>query len=703
MSYFVFPLALFLSASLLFVIQPMVAKVLLPVYGGTPAVWTVCMLFFQAVLLISYAYALGLSRLRGRHFWKILHLLIALLSLFFFPLTLESKALALPPEFEILLTLVSQIGLPLLIIGASAPLLQYAYSLTAQKDASDPYYLYVASNAGSLLALLSYPWVIERYTAIPEQFQGWTVGYLLYFVLLIYVLFGIKFKSQPIIVSSSHKTTWRQLGLWTGLSFIPCSLMLGVTFFITTDIAATPLLWVIPLALYLLSFIITFARKPWIAHVWVQRNILFFLIFPILSFILGISSIQVIFLVVFHLLGFFMIALLCHGELINTRPHASKLTVFYLCLALGGVVAGVFNSLVAPLIFSYPYEYPLVILLGLLCIPVKKIKPVWITPLAVLILLLIQHYLPNLGWLAGIKKYSILEFIALALIVIIPRSRWSLFVSVFILFLFIFTPWFKPENVLTQQRNFYGIKRVLSGGGVHSLISQSTLHGFQIMSGQRSDGSVAYYAAVFPVIKAMQAEKNQLHAMILGLGTGIMACQFRNHDVVDMVEIDKQVIDIAENPEFFTYLKDCNSNDRIIAADGRLAVSQAANGTYDAIVVDVFNSDSIPIHLLTQEAFDLYAKKIKSDGAILINISNRHLNLLPVVTAAGRRNEFIVLHKFHQGRSELGEISAEWALLTMNEKLAQVIMTKDIWQFVTDDNEVVWQDNYSNIIPLLKY
>ncbi|GGI91451.1 fused MFS/spermidine synthase [Legionella impletisoli] len=698
-----FPIALFLSASLLFVIQPIAAKVLLPVYGGSPAVWTVCMLFFQGLLLISYAYAWGLSRLKGLHSWKIIHGIIGGLSLFYLPIKIIPGLESSIPELQILQTLVRELGLPLLIIGASAPLLQYAYSLTEGKRAADPYYLYVASNFGSLLALLSYPWLIERYFNIPKQFNGWTFFYLGYFGLLLLLLFGIRYKNPPSIIKTTSSATWRQKFTWVALSFIPCSLMLGVTFFITTDLAATPLLWIIPLALYLLSFIITFARRPIISHSWVSRNVLFVLIFPILGFIGGSALLPVILLMAFHLAGFFMLALLCHGELFHRRPQASLLTTFYFCLALGGVLAGLFNALLAPILFSYPYEYPLVMLLGVFWLPIKHEKPEWITPTLVFILVSIHVLLPMEGWLAWLKRYDVFELIALSILVIWPRSTRALFISLLILFFFIFMPWFKSHEILVQKRNFYGIKQVSAHQGIHSLISQNTVHGFQVMGKDELNGSVAYYGAVLPVMRAIQSQQPTIRAMVLGLGSGIMACQLRKEDELVMVEIDQQVIEIAKNPALFTYLTQCKPKAKIIQADGRLAAEQARDGYFDVIAIDVFNSDAIPIHLLTQEALDTYVKKIKPGGVILFNISNRHLNLLPVLTAAGRTKDLIVLHKFQPALNRLGQLSSEWVMLTMNEAIAFQLMNKEGWRFVTDDNMVHWTDDYSNIIPLLKY
>jgi len=698
MQRYVFPLGLFLSASLLFAIQPMVAKILLPVYGGAPAVWTVCLLFFQSILLIAYGYVWLLSRMKGTRSWRAIHLLVCVFSLCALPLTFVPMAGPGSPELNILTSLLLSLGLPLLVIGSSAPLLQYAFSQTGGNKASDPYFLYTASNVGSLLALLSYPWLLERFWGVSQLLYAWNVIYILYLVALFWVLFAVKYKPITMALEKSAKLLWSRCAFWIFLSFVACSLMLGVTFYISTDIAATPLFWVLPLALYLLSFVVTFASKPLIPHEWVVRSALFFFVFPVLGFIIGANQIQAWQLIIANLVCFFILALLCHGELVRTRPEANQLTTFYFCLALGGVIAGLFNGLLASRLFSHAYEYPFVMLLALLCLPVCQKKKEWMVPVLVLSILCVNYFFLNLS------TAHMIEILALGLILFRPASSRSLFLSMLILFAFVFMPWFKPMHILSQQRNFYGVKQVFSQGGAHVLMSQSTSHGFQ-MEGEvnPTDGARAYYASVLPVVQKLQALHEPLHSMVLGLGTGIMACQFRKNDELSMVEVDDQVIDIATNPNLFTYLRDCPPKVTLIKEDGRMAVARAKDASYDLLVMDAFHSDAIPVHLLTLEAFALYQKKIKSDGVVLVNISNRHLRVLPVLTAAGRHLDMIVLHKQQAANERLGQLASEWALLTTNERLAGSLMSKEGWRFVADTEARLWTNDYSNIIPLFKW
>lgn len=704
-----FSMGLFLSATLLFIIQPMAAKILLPVYGGTPAVWSVCMLFFQLLLLMAYAYAWGLSHFAGGRYWRWIHLLVCGFSLLMLPLSLKSISTEGAPEWSILRDLVTQLGLPLLVVGASAPLLQYAFSQTENKRAADPYFLYVASNVGSLLTLLSYPWLVERFVGVAQQFYVWNGIYVLYLVLLIGLLLGIRYRPSLAITSPSIPVVWRDVGRWIFLSFVPCSLMLGVTFYISTDVAATPLLWVVPLALYLLSFVVTFAQRPLISHAFVVRNALIFFIFPILGFIIGENRIAVQFLIPLNLAAFFIFALLCHGELVRSRPLPVQLTLFYFCLALGGVLAGIFNGLIAPRLFLRAYEYPIGLLLAVLCLPwagtLKKHQR-WtrMLPLVVFCILLLGDVViaPHSGHPSWVLSAT--AIIALLVIVLGATRIFDLFLSFLCLFIFIVLPWNKPFHILNQQRNFYGVKQVFSDKGTHALMSHSTLHGFQVFLDKRPpDGTQAYYASVAPVVQLLQAWHQPLHAMVIGLGTGMLACQFHEEDKLTVVEIDEQMINIAKNPVFFTYLRDCSPHLFLLKSDGRLAVTEAKDASYELLIMDAFSSDAIPIHLLTLEAMALYKQKVTQDGAIVVNVTNRHLRVLPVLAGAGRALDMIVLQKEQKANLGLGQFPAEWALLTTNETLAARLMGEFGWHFVADAKTQLWTDDYSNLIPLLKW
>lgn len=700
-----FSLSLFLSAGLLFVIQPMAAKMLLPFYGGTPAVWTVCMLFFQFMLLFAYGYTWLLSRFFPNPWsWRLVHALLILLSLLVLPVVFTPTAISEAPNLVILKDLLIQLGLPLFIVGSSAPLLQFAYSQTATKKADDPYYLYAASNLGSLLALLSYPFLIERFVGLNQQFHYWNPFFISYLILVTLTL--VSFPKQKVFSAIEKKKTrlsWRIVFPWLGYSFIPCSLMLGVTFYITSDIAATPLFWVLPLALYLLSFVITFSQKPLIPQAWLQRNALLFIIFPSLGFILGQESFTGWQLITFHLVNFFMLALLCHGELHQRRAPVQQLTYYYFFLALGGVMAGLFNALLAPYLFAGAYEYPLVLTLSMFCIPIASSFSLSLMPFAVLALLLSNYFLPQSPELSFFKSFHVLEILALITILLWPKNRMTLFLGLAILLSFCCAPWLK-YNLLSQVRNFYGVKEVRFQEGVHSLMSQSTIHGFQIKNQQyEGRGDLAYYGPAWEVVQSLQSRYSRLHPTILGVGTGLMACQFRKEDQLKMIDIDPQVIRIASDPSLFTYLRDCPPTIELLQGDGRLIIARQQAASSELLVIDAFSSDAIPTHLLTWQAFQSYQQILTAQGVILVHISNRHLRLLPVLTANGRKLEWLVLHKLQAANKQAGQFISEWVLMTPNEAMANDLIRDHGWRFVAQHESYLWTDDYVNIVPLLKW
>lgn len=701
----------------------MAAKALLPVYGGTPAVWTVCMLFFQSVLLIAYGYAVLLSFFKRTIIWRLIHTVLLVFSFIAIPVFLSPGVISGAPEWAILHHLFTQLGLPLLVVGASAPLLQFAYSQTQARGAKDPYFLYIASNLGSLSSLLLYPGVIERFIGLKKQFYWWGIGYLIYAGLLLFLLYTTRFYPEEHDNRNTAPWPWRQMISWVFLSFIPCSLMLGVTLYITTDVAATPLFWVVPLALYLLTFILAFSTRPIISFAWLARNCVLFLVFTVLGFILNVSQIRAWQSVLFNLISFFILAMLCHRQLFLKRPKPQLLTLFYFCLALGGVLAGVFNGILAPRWFNQIYEYPLALLLGLCVLPVNwsgnanvKINPLHqqqslfqliIIPLCVLGILLCQYVISNQYWPGNFSTFQITAILALMIIAVWARSKLSLVVSLLILFGFIFSPYLQEENILVQERNFYGVKKVVDKGegndAVHALISQSTVHGLQLMGKKKPFGFSSYYGAIQPVVAVLQQEWQAIPVAIIGLGIGTMACQFRASDHLQIIEIDEQVLQIAQNSQYFTYLRDCPPKIELIKNDGRLAVQAFPEQAQKLLIIDAFNSDAIPVHLITLEAFLLYKQKITEDGAILINLSNRHLDLLPVITAVGRKLDLMVFYTMDQGNAELGQFASEWALLTMNQNLAFKLMHGSNWHFVANNRVFLWTDDYSNIIPLLKW
>lgn len=649
-----FALIIFLGSYLLFVIQPMTAKRLLPIFGGTPAVWTICMLFFQCSLVIAYGYAWWLSRLKNHQLWRVIHVLLCIIAFFLLPTAFPSSEINLEqPILSIIKTLLLDLGLPIIVISASAPLLQYAYSHTKFTKANDPYFLYVASNIGSFLALICFPFLMERLFESNFHFQFWSLLYQYYIVGVVVLLSVIPFykSNSSHYQVSTNSIPWKTIGYWIILSFVPCSLMLGVTFYISTDIAATPLLWIIPLSLYLAAFTFAFLNKPLFCLKTIENVTLFLLILIISSFTFRSSQIPAWVTILIHNGTLFVLCLWCITKLAANRPDAYHLTTFYLSIAIGGVLAGLWNGIIAPNLFSYAYEYPITVFILLFFIQKKKIRILY------MLMLIMSSYL-----------------------------LWNHF-----------------QNTLYQQRNFYGIKRVFSQNKTHYLMNQTTLHGFQIQTkSQKTNADIAYYGPITPIIKQLDRRNPSLNATILGLGTGTLLCQFQPSDKVNMIEIDSQVIQIAANTKLFSYLRDCKAKVNIIHNDGRLAFANMKDHSQNLLILDAFSSDAIPVHLLTLEAFQLYQQKLTKDGTILINASNRHIQILPVITAIAHQLNFILLYKKHAGNPALGQLASQWILLTTNESTAFNLMEKEQWSFSPVQKTLLWTDNYSNLLPLIK-
>ena len=623
------------------------------------------------------------------------------LSLLSLPIFLKPVLLTQSPEQNILYNLIIQLGLPLLVLGASAPLLQFLYSQTSNKGASDPYFLYSASNWGSLLALLLYPSLIEQFIGLNNQFRLWSALYLVYLAILLCVLFLFRYKSSnPDKIS--NQWPWCSIPSWLFLSFIPCSLMLSVTLYSTTDVAATPLFWVIPLILYLLSYIFTFTNKPLISSSWFNQHILFFLGFIILGAILGSSQMRAWLYILFNLVVFFVIALLCHRELYKRRPHPQRLTLFYFCVALGGVLAGIVNGILAPHLFNQVYEYPLAIVFSLCAI--TSIKPRagwWIFPV-VLFFLALSSFLPSVHW-SHFTSVQLVALIAAAFMLLRHKNKCDLIISLGLILFYLFFSIPEQGQLLVQKRNFYGVKRVMDVEHLHVLMNQSTVHGLQYMDDKMPlIGNSSYYGAIEGALTLIKSSSPALTVTLVGLGTGTSLCQFRKGDEVNVIELDPQVMSLAKNLSLFTYLRDCLPKKNLFTEDGRMGIAKLADLSQNIIILDAFSSDALPIHLMTLEAFTLYKKKLAPDGVILINVSNRHLDLVPVMNAIGRSLDLMVFSLHFNGAVQKNQLDSQWVLLTVNESLVPSLQRLG-WHFSGNNRQFLWTDDYSNIMPLLKW
>lgn len=722
---------IFVSATLLFMIQPMFARMVLPMLGGSPAVWNTAVVFYQTALLAGYIYAHVTTARLGVRRQALLHAALLFVPLLVLPIAIPAGWT--PPTTSspipwMLALLVVAVGLPFFVIAASSPLLQAWFARTGHPQAHDPYFLYAASNAGSMLGLLLYPLVLEPQLRVAEQSWLWSIGYG---VLLMLTLGSITLlrrcpssrmpAPQAIAVDASTRDTGLTIGRrarWVLLAFVPSSMMLGVTSFISIDISPFPLLWAIPLALYLLTFILAFARKPLIAPTAVQRVLPGLLI--VLTVIIAQQVIEPIWLTIpFHLLVFGAVALVCHGAIARDRPGAGHLTEFYLWMSVGGMLGGMFNALLAPLLFSTVIEYPLVIILATLLLwqpgTARRARQYWLD-LALGIGLAL--------WMIGLQQaIRLLTSATLPLSMLLSVGAGALVCLLFwrrpirlgfglaALFLVagLYSTWLWPT--LLVERSFFGVSRVLTqADNGHALYQGRILHGVQFQKPELRNKPVLYYhfnGPVGQVFDMFDQRTTSRNVAVVGLGTGNLGCYKQPNEAWTFYEIDPSVVRIARDPQYFTYLRDCAPDAKVVLGDARLSLTQAPAQQYDMMVLDAYSSDSIPVHLMTREALALYLDKLAPNGVLLFHISNRYLDLEPVL--AGLANDAGIVSRIRDDAEvsaadkELGKSPSRWVVMTRDSAALGALANDQRWQPLRTRADVgVWTDDFSSILPVLR-
>jgi SAM-dependent methyltransferase len=644
----VFASTLFLSAGLMFLVEPMVAKMVLPRLGGAAAVWSTCLVFFQTMLLLGYAYAHLSTRLLPRRAQVILHVCVLLpLSAAVLPLALGAGA---PPAEQspvlwLLLRLTLACGAPVFVISATAPLLQQWFADADHKGAQDPYFLYAVSNSGSLLALLAYPLIVEPELPLDLQATLWSVGFgLLSLGIVLCAAITLSHNRPRVSVMVSEpriSVSARDRIMWMVLAFIPSSLLLGVTEHITVDITSAPLLWVVPLTLYLLTFIFAFARRPPLPHAIMGRAL------PIMLIPMAISAGAMgssLFKLALNLACFFVIAMVCHGELAKRRPPAAQLTEFYFFLSLGGVLGGVFNALVAPLIFQDVWEYPLALVAACLVKPrtpedeQRNVLRDIALPLMLLAVVLLSR-----SFLLGTLD-SKLGLLSMAFVYVLPglallnfsRRRWRFSFAVALL---LFVPLPQASKQIASERSFFGVYRIdlVSDANTQALalMNGTTLHGVKSLLPDEARLPMAYYSKEGSFGRFFNAlpQGSVRRVAVVGLGTGGLACYAKEGQDWTFYEIDPVVARIARDSRYFQFLSNCGNDSHVVLGDARVTIGNAPDSAYDVLIIDAFSSDSVPVHLLTREALALYLRKLAPGGRVLFHISSRTLNLAPVIAA----------------------------------------------------------------------
>ncbi len=716
-----FTLTITISAFLLFLIQPMIAKLIMPHLGGAPTVWNTAMLFFQACLLLGYAYAhAGAKWLSiGNHMR--MHGVLLALSLLCMPLALVVPDLdaAHQPIVWTLSALAFSVGFPFLMLSSSAPLLQHWFAHSGHRLAANPYPLYAASNVGSFAALLSFPLLVEPLLFSGQQMLGWSWGYGCYIVLVVCCMLRIGRHTQPIPaapqaapVQPLRATQWLY---WIALAAVPSSLMLGVTSYISTDIAAVPLLWIMPLALYLLTFIFAFGGGKSLYHACQRVYLPTVLLLLLLVMSRGSFNLGVF---LAHLFGFFVIAMMCHGRMNECKPHASQLTQFYLCMAIGGVLGGLLNGLLAPVLFNDIYEYPLMLIAAAILYPCYKWRGLhrrsllWLNGFVLCLLVFygLHDQITHSEWHQAITngvegKRGLDWFIYLALIATgatLLRHSLVAFTGILVV---IYGMHLHIERVdgLMRERNFFGVSQVVyeEDTNANAYYHGTTIHGVQSRDEAMRLAPISYYGALKEVYASVPDTLNQLPIAVVGMGMGTVQCYAKPDQHVDYFEIDPIVLRIAEDRDYFTYLSDCPGEYKVYLGDGRVEIAKMDNQRYGLIVLDAYSSDSLPVHLITQEAVAIYKAKLQPGGLLAFNITNRHMNLRPILSAIAQDLGLQVYVKDFSSEHPLS-YNSTWVVMSENSDALDAMRSHyDEWLTIGQRTKRSWRDDYSNILHAL--
>jgi spermidine synthase len=663
---------IFLSSFLLFLVQPLIARLILPWFGGSAAVWTTCMLFFQTVLLAGYGYAHFLNAKVPGKSQPLLHTVLLAIAVALLPIApgeVWKPAGGEEPISRILLLLGASVGLPYFLLASTSPLLQAWY--VRAKPGGNPYRLFAISNVASLLALVGYPFVVEPVFTAREQVVGWSLLFAVFAVLCSAVAWLTPAAASPSPSRSAEATGGQQekqpILLWLGLSATGSALLLAVTNHLTQNVASVPLLWLAPLTLYLLSFILTFEGKDWYQPFFVWPPLLAGL--GVMAWVLTDSS--------YHYdlpiqLGVFLPGLLlgcffCHGELYRLRPAAERLTGFYLTVSAGGALGGLLVAVAAPLVFNGYYE------LG--------------------------------AALVALALFAALRFASINLVARVA----SLGVLLGVAAAAVYDGFSGRDDVIAASRSFYGVLRVKEYGEpgevahLRRLVHGTIMHGEQYTHETLRRKPTTYYEPTSGVGVAIASRQKPVRVGVIGLGTGTIAAYGRAGDVYRFYEIDPDVLRVARND--FTYLSDSAAKVEIVLGDARLNLEREPSQRFDVLVVDAFSSDAIPVHLITREALGAYLRHVGDDGIVAFHVSNRFLDLVPVVARIAKENgTHALLVQDNPDEDEDRRSRTDWVLVSRDPKaLRRPAMAEAETETPKDRPEWrTWTDDYSNLVQILR-
>ena len=679
---YLYAVTIFFSAFLLFLVQPLIAKQILPWFGGSSAVWTTCLVFFQSVLLAGYAYTDWTTRRLAPKKQAWLHIGLLVASLAVLPIIADASWKPSgdeDPALRILGLLLATIGLPYLLLSTTGPLVQAWFARTFN-DAV-PYRLFALSNLASMLALLSYPVAIEPWVNTVAQSWGWSAGYLVFVALCAAAAaYGLKTSSVPVDVAPSRVVhaagdaagqppTWGALLMWLSLSAMGSVLLLSLTSHMTQNIASVPFLWIVPLSLYLLTFILCFDSQGW------YRRTPVMLIGAALLCVMawGLHSNEIALnikvAIPLYFAGLFVLCMFCHGELTLIKPAPRYLTTFYLMISLGGALGGLFVGVLAPHVFSGYWE------LG------------------------IGFTLVSLLALIRVRKAPIYALVVAVGVLVFTTVQSGIYVKE------------KLADSLTIQRNFYGVVRVKDYGdpktdpeAVRSLVHGMILHGEQRLDPARKMDPTSYYGPASGIGLAINnSQEGARHVGVIGLGTGTLATYGRPGDRYRMYEINPQVVDIAWY--WFSFLQDSKAKIDVVLGDARLQLEREAPQGFDVLAIDAFSSDSIPTHLITKEAMEVYLRHMKPDGVIAFHITNRFLDLPPVVRRIADELglKSVIVSDEPSDRQDRFLSSSDWVLVSRSDAMLQKAAIKAVAQPVDSKPQWrLWTDNFNNLFQILK-
>lgn len=724
-----FALTTLTSAFLMFWIEPLFAKMVLPLLGGSPAVWNTCLMYFQTMLLLGYLYAHLSSKYLSSRRQTMVHALLLMLGVFSLPVGIP-HGWAPPASDNVIPWLTAllavALGVPFLLLAATAPLVQRWLADSDHPSAKNPYVLYAASNAGSLIGLLGFPVVMEPHLRLGQQANIWSIGYGVASTLAIASAVYVwrhpsAYAEQPADTTATDGAppTVTDRARWVALAFAPSSLLLGVTTYLTTDVAAMPLLWVVPLALYLITFIIVFARG--------DRGVNKFAVtihsglVALLALVLfwgppmSLSATYAL-----HLGVFAATALVLHGELAASRPSPAHLTEFYLWMALGGALGGVFNAILAPLLFKSIAEYQLIVVAA--CF----LRPSWRSRIADMTADFPQAFIAVVpavlvwcvAWyhhadyhVLGVSAKALSSVGAILIILSLSPNAFRFGAAIAVMALASWSLDLHYDSDLLTARSFFGSYRVQPVyGSAHRLVHGTTTHGAQYLDSARRKIPETYYHPAGPVGQVFAALDTRLGGKgiaAVGLGAGSVLCYSKPGQNWTFFEIDPLVRRISSDPRYFTYLRDCAIRPRIVIGDARLTLGREPSKRFSLLIVDAFSSDAIPVHLLTREAFKVYERVLDEHGILFVHISNKHLNLKPVVAALARDAGLSALIEAYEPDEKVdGDLAypAEWVVLARRMSDLGPMPTDSRWKILPSRTAYrVWTDDYSNVFSVIKW